>query len=325
MMSRNRNRKNAKKDRSSLEFWQSEAFNFLSYNCNLDMLLSLAVNRFRWVGLPDTCDARFLEMALHRNGMATICHSEATPDIWQSLYANPQSEFNEYGLPVKWFATGMNATQYTVTPQTGEIMYYSQTRMNPWNTIQMYAQKLMAIQRTEDVNLFHQHKPYVMVAPQEKRLELENIMKQVSGFEPMILGDKTLLELKENNVFAIDTKVPFIGEELAQQYQNVLNQFLMAIGVPHLAFEKGERMIEDEARANSAPTNLNLKNCLDARRYTCDRLRKLSPETFSDLYVYFNDDFESYNFNYMNNIESQAQDGLLEASVAIDEGGDTDE
>lgn len=306
-MSRKRNRKR----RGNPEYWQSDEFNAVCYQSNLDMLVSLAVNRFRWVGLPDTCDSRFLEMALHRNGLATICHATAAPDIWQTLYANPQGLFNAYGLPIEWLATGFDETNYKVTPQNGEIVYYSQTRLNPWNSIFMYANKLTQIMRTEDVNLFHVRKPYVMVAPHEKRLELENLMKQISGFEPMILGDKSLLELKENNVFAIDTKVPFYGEELAQQYQNVLNQFLMLIGVPHLAFEKGERMIEDEARANSAPTNINLKNCLDSRRSACDKLRKLSPETFSDLYVYFNDDYESYNWNYEHNTESKAQDGLL--------------
>lgn len=306
-MSRKKNRKAA----GLPEYWQSDDFNRATFQANLDQLVSLAVNRFRWEGLPDTCDARFLEMALHKNGFATICHAKSTPDIWQSLHASPQGVFNAYGVPTKWLATGFNETQYAVTPANGELVYYSQTRANPWNTIYMYANKLTQVQRTEDVNLFHVRKPYVMVAPQEKRLELVQIMKQISGFEPMILGDKALLELKENNVFAIDTKVPYYGEELARQYQNIVNQFLMIIGIPHLAFEKGERMIEDEARANSAPTNINLKNCLDARRSACDKLRKLSPDTFSDLYVYFNDDYESYNWNYTHNIESQAQDGLL--------------
>lgn len=305
-MSRKKNR-----GQSNPEFWQSEQFNQLCYSTNRDLLLSLAVNRFRWVGLPDTCDARFFEWQLHRCGIATICHSESTPDIWQTLMASPTGEFNEYGIPVKWFASGMNQTQYSVTPASGELCYYSQTRLNPWNAIQMYANKLTAYQRTEDINLFHQHKPFVMVAPQEKRLELFNIFKQVSGFEPAILGDKSLLDLKESNVFAINTNVDLIVEELARGYQNVLNQYLLFIGIPHLAFEKGERMIEDEARANSAPTNINLKNCLDSRRYFCDQLRKISPETFSETYVYFNDDFESYNFNYTNNLESLAQDGLL--------------
>lgn len=304
--------KNRNRYKSGLpEYWQSDQFNKVCYQTNLDMLVSLAVNRFRWTGLPDTCDARFLEYALHRNGFATICHAENTPNIWQTLFCAPQSTFNEYGIPVKWRASGMNETQYDVTPANGEIVYYSQSRCDPWTAILMYANKLTQIQRTEDVNLFHLRKPYVMVAPQEKKLELTNILKQVSGFEPAIIGDKALLDLKEDNVFAIDTKVQYYGEELARQYQNCINQYLMYIGIPHLAFEKGERMIEDEARANSAPTNVNLKNCLDARRSACEKLKQLAPDVFADLNVYFNDDFESYNFNYANNLESQAQDGLL--------------
>lgn len=293
------------------EFWQSEEFNDLVFNLNVDLLLSLAVNRFRWVGLPDTCDARYLERILHIKGVATVCHAKSTPDIWQSLQAAPYGTFTEYGLPTKWRAIGMNGTQYEVTPQTGELCFYSQTRLDPWLAITTYAGKLTQYQRTEDINLFHQRKPYVMVAPQEKRMELENIFKQVSGYEPAILGDKSLLELKADNVFSIDTQVPLIVEELARGYQNVLNQALLYFGIPHLAFEKGERMIEDEARANSAPTNVMLKNCLDARRYMCDRLRLIDPVTFADTYVYFNDDFESYNYNYVNNTESLAQDGML--------------
>lgn len=67
-------------------------------------------------------------------------------------------------------------------------------------------------------------------------------------------------------------------------------------------------MIEDEARANSAPTNLMLLDCLSSRRMACEKLN----ERFGlDINVYFNDDFESYNFNYLNNAESLAQDGLM--------------
>ena len=106
----------------------------------------------------------------------------------------------------------------------------------------------------------------------------------------------------------IDTKVPFIGEELSQGCMNVFAQALLFLGVPHLAFEKGERMIEDEARANTAATNVMLLDCLQARRDFC----KIANERFGlNLNVYFNDDFESYNFNYVNNIESLAQDSMI--------------
>lgn len=302
-MGKSRNR--SKRGRS--DFWESSVYNRQADNKNLSMLLAIAMNRFRWEGLPDTCDARFLELQLHTSGIATICHEADMPDVWQSLCAAPFGEYNSYGIPVKWRARGYDKTDYEVTPENGELVYYSFSRSNPWIALDMYARKLTSYERTEEINLFHQHKPMVFIAPQEKKMELVNLMKQVSGNEPVVLGDGNFSKLVDE-VKAIDTKVPLITEELGRSWQNTLNQALLYLGVPHLAFEKGERMIEDEARANSAPTNMMLLDCLQARRQACEALNR---RFGLDIHVYFNDDWESYNFNYSNNLESLAQDNMI--------------
>lgn len=304
-----RNRKRKENEFYSDHFWESDSYNFRAYQKNLDMLLSLAVNRFRWVGLPDTCDARFLEKTLHRTGIATLSYKadEAIP-VFTTLQAMISGEYNMYGLPVRWRAVGYDGlTDYDVTPDNGELCWYSYARVCPWNALEIYARKMAHYERTEDVNLTQQMKPFIGIAPQEKKLELVNLVKQVQGGEPAILGDDGLLDLV-NKVTVLDTKVPLITEELARSHQNVLNQALLYLGIPHLAFEKGERMIEDEARANTAPTNIMLLDCLNARRQFADKCNK---KFGLDIQVYFNDDFESYNFNYINNIESQAQDKLI--------------
>ena len=110
-------------------------------------------------------------------------------------------------------------------------------------------------------------------------------------------------------------RLPFLGKELTEQYQNVLNQYLLFMGVPHIMFEKSERMITEEATAGNSTTNILLKNCLDSRRWACKRLRELAPSVFGDLQVYLNDDWESYNYNYLNNRE------LLDKNNATAEGG----
>lgn len=290
-------------------YWQSSDYNFRATNKNLDMLLSLAVNRFRWVGLPETCDARFLEKTLHRNGIATLSHRAGDIEpVFTTLQAMPQGEYNMYGLPTKWRAVGFDGlTDYDVTPDNGELCYYSYARISPWNALEMYARKMAHYERTEDVNLTQQMKPFIGIAPQEKRMELVNLLKQVEGGEPAILGDTGLQNLVDS-VKVLDLKVPLITEELARSYQNVFNQALLYLGIPHLAFEKGERMIEDEARANTAPTNIMLLDCLDARREFCNKVNRKFGLNIS---VYFNEDIESYNFNYTHNIEQQAQDGLI--------------
>lgn len=315
-------KRNRKKDNQffSNTFWESDYYNRINYNKNLDMLLSLAINRFRWTGFPDTCDARFLEKCLHRNGIATLSNADsADTPIYTTLMAMPEGQYNMYGLPTKWRAVGYDGqTDYTVTDDNGVLCYYSYSRINPWNALEQYARKMTHYERTEDVNLTQQMRPFIGIAPQEKRLELVNLLKQVQGGEPAILGDEGLSKLVDN-IKVIDTQVPLITEELARCHQNVLNQALLYLGIPHLAFEKGERMIEDEARANTAPTNIMLLDCLNARREFCEKVNR---KFGLDINVYFNEDIESYNFNYTHNIEQMAQDKvILSTDGTLETGG----
>lgn len=305
-------KKNRRKrmDFYSDHFWESGNYNFRSTNKNLDMLLALAINRFRWDGLPDTCDAWFLERMLHRNGIATLSFKRDEPvRIYTTLSAMPNGEYNMYGYPTNWRAVGYDGlTDYDCDDGNGVLCYYNFSRCSPWNALEIYARKMAHYERTEDVNLTQQMTPWFGIAPQEKRQELVNLFKQITGGEPVVLGDPGLLDLI-NNIKIVDIKTDLITEELARSAQNVLNQALLYLGIPHLAFEKGERMIEDEARANTAPTNIMLLDCLQARRKFCE---KVNDKFGLNVHVYFNDDFESYNYNYLNNIESQAQDGLIE-------------
>ena len=298
-------------------FWQTDSYNFRTFHMYFDMLLSLAINRFRWTGMPDSCNVWYFEKMLHKCGIATFSHAAETPDVWTTLTAMPTGEYNMYGYPTKWRAVGYDGlTDYDVTDENGALCFYSWSRYTPWNYIEIFARKMAHYSRTEDVNLSQQMRPFIGIAPQEKKMELVNLLKQIDGGEPAVLGDSNFGELVKN-VTTIDLGVPFIGEELARGQTNVLYQALMFLGIPHLAFEKGERMIEEEARANSAATNTLLLDCLNSRREFCETINR---RFGMDVHVYFNDDIESYNFNYMNNIEAQAQDGLI-----MPEGGNDDE
>ena len=160
-------------------FWQTANYNFRTFQKNLDMLLALAVNRFRWEGLPDTCDARYLEKTLHRNGIATLSHvaGQDVP-VFTTLQALPNGEYNMYGLPTRWRAVGFDGlTDYEVTGDNGELCYYSYSRISPWNALEIYARKMAHYERTEDVNLSQQMRPFIGVAPQEKKMELVNLLK----------------------------------------------------------------------------------------------------------------------------------------------------
>ena len=88
-------------------FWQTDSYNMRTFQKNFDMLLSLALNRFRWVNLPDTCDSRYLEWVLHRTGLATLSYDREQPTrIYTTLQAMPYGTYNMYGIPTQWRAVG---------------------------------------------------------------------------------------------------------------------------------------------------------------------------------------------------------------------------
>ena len=301
-------------------YWQSADYNRRTRLMFEEWILQLAINRFRWVGLPDTCDVRVLEWALHTGGQAAICKpsGDDMPPVWFSLPSVLDGDLNVYGVPTGWRCKGVaNGTHFRSDWDNGAWVWYSKSQFGVWNAIQLFSTRLAHLVRTEDINLFHQQTPMLITAPDNFKRDAENAFKQIAGGEPAIIANKTFEDIE---IKAISTEQPYIGLDLNVALQNQWSTIFRFLGIEHLAFEKGERMIEEEARGNTYPTALMLLDCLDARREACTYLN----ENFGlDVQVYFNSDVESYNFNFLGDVERLANAGIIgEPSNQIDRDND---
>lgn len=301
-------------------YWQSEDYNRRTRLMFEEWILQLAINRFRWAGLPDTCDVRVLEWALHTGGAAAICtpSSDDLPPIWYSLPSVHDGRLSVYGAPTAWRCKGVGGgTDFKSDWSKGAWVWYSKSQFGVWNAIQLFSTRLTHLVHTEDINLFHQQNPMLITAPDNFKRDAENAFKQIASGEPAIIANKTFEDIE---IKAISTEQPYIGLDLNVALQNMWNSVYRFLGIEHLAFEKGERMIEEEARGNTYPTALMLLDCLDARRDACNHLN----ENFGlDVQVYFNSDIESYNFNFLGDVERVANAGLIgEPSNQIDRDND---
>lgn len=294
-------------------FWQSSEFNQRCYSKNLEWIFSLAMNRFKWEGLPETCNARFLEQTLLENGKATIARDG---EIWRSFRVVHGGDFTVYGESANWRAMGYNGVdQFECDWNNGAIIYDNRSWTNPWNTITLLARRLTHYERTEDVNLAQQQVPMVYTAPKEKRLELINTLKQAQGGEPAVIANENFKNYIK--VEALNVRPEFIGQDLAIAKENVNREIYRFLGIEHLAFEKGERLIESEAKANSAPTTIKRLDALQARREACEYLNN----NFGlNIWVYFNDDIDSYNWAYLQDAEKQAL--LNDGAASISDDGE---
>lgn len=300
--------KNARdRARRGNNYWQSKDYNELAYQMYLSDLIRLATNRFRWDGLPDTVNIKYLEMCLLTNGYATIAHPDNNEleNLWYGLQVSTMGDLSPYGEPMEWRAMGANGkTWFDVREgKNGVLIYNSNQFVNSfvpgydstWNMIQFLARKLAHYERTEDSNLAMQQTSWFVTCSQEKKMDAINMFKNLNGYEPAIIASPTFRD--EIGIDVIKTDVPFLGEQLTNGKRNVLNQAYTYLGIPHLDYEKTERMITSEAQGQNAPTTIRLLDALQPRRRAAERLGKLLG---TEVTVTLNSDLETIIYDYEN-------------------------
>lgn len=249
-------------------FWQSAWMNDQAFLFYRMWILTLAVNRFKWIGLPPTCDARYLEQTLALEGVATISTPKGA-SVWTSTSAVTNGTPSLYETPRSWRSFGPGGFGYEVDPSNGVLVYNTRLRSPfPTGMIDMYARRLADYDRACDINIQQQKRPWLITAPAEKVNDLVNVYKQAAGGEPAILGLKGLVT--DVQVQAFGTQVPLIIGEIDDGKRRIWNDIYTFLGIENLT-RKAERSIEAEVTVESVPTTIMALDQLQARRDACEQ------------------------------------------------------
>ena len=282
--------------------WQSAELNDNLFWYYVNVITQMAMTRFRWLNLPSTCDERFLEWTLCYEGVATIAFPKKMKGTFFSTQAVTQGPINIYDVPTKWRSFGNNGWNFYCDNSNGVLVYDNVTRYPLMNGIQLYADELTHIRITKRMNRMHQQIPWIITGPQEKRQDMANLFKQVAGGEPAILGTDGLQTIDFN---ALQTGVPFLGEDLAADETSVWNRIYTMLGIENNPF-KAERQTEDEIRAQKTPTGLVLLASLEERRRAAEKLNQRFGKYLSaPISVVLRQDNLSENWNFAHNIQTQ--------------------
>lgn len=280
--------------------WQTNQLNQRIFSYYRNVITQMAMTRFRWVNLPSGCDERYLELQLLIEGVATIAFPATMKGEFRSLKAAMNGRMTMYGNPSSWVAIGDNGTRFKCNPYSGVLIYDNATRYPLMNGIELYANELTHIRITKRMNRLHQQIPFILKGPQEKKQEMLNLFKQISGGEPAVIttGGIDLIDVE-----AMQTGVQYIGEDLAQDESNVWNRIYNMLGISNTLF-KAERQTDDEIHAQMSHTELVLLNSLKERRKAADALNdRFGAYLDGEIEVHVNEDWESDNFNLIHNIE----------------------
>ena len=282
------------------------------YNDWLDRLIMLDTAIFKWKGLPVTVDERFLELTLCSTGKLAFIYDEVV-DAYLALPCNFGGDYNVYGIPktryVYSYATSYNRICY---PTDSVIIPNNYLFKDHITTLELYAQRLTDIQRTQDINLHAQRTPILILAPKEQELTVRNLYKQYEEYTPVIFGSPTMLQ-DFNSVNVIQTEAPFVADKTDILLHNILNEALSYMGYDNANQDKRERLVSDEVNANNGLIMGQRNERLILRQKAAEEINALfgleiSVDVREDLIV-ANDiplksNIGSYSYNYGGQVEA---------------------
>ena len=252
-------------------YWQTEAYNQQLFNMFQNDLIELALSRFRWVGLPETCNERYLEWVLLTEGSATLAYPSLTSETLLSLRCVQQGAPNMYDEPRAWRALGATGkTNFMCNWTNGVWIWENSTRYPLMVKINIWARELADIMRTKQINRYHMRMPLVITGPQDRAFDVQNFYKNIANGEPFVLAYDNFSDIQTSTTMP-ERAHEYIGDKLQAEWSNTWDAIYRELGIDSMPF-KEERMIEDEVNSTMQPTELARLSPLTTRRTACDKL-----------------------------------------------------
>ena len=286
--------KKFKKTPPKSEFRDAVLLNDASYFDYLDRMRKIALSMFEWENLPDSMNARYLELTLFYKGQAGLLYDENFGFI--NTQATDGGYINIYGLPtrIQCYSYRYNEMRDLYVPSANRpkeeeaILALNNYDRTPTATsLQLFAYRLAEAQRTADVNIKAQRTPILLTTDQRQEFSMKKLYEQYDGNTPVIYADKNS-GLNPDAIRAIKTDAPFIANAILEYKQSIWNEFLSFLGINNLA-EKRERLISNEVDSNNELINMNLQSYLIPRKKACEEFNQkygmnINVKVRSDLY-----------------------------------------
>lgn len=283
-------------------YWGTEDYNRRLYEAYLNQVFQLAIARFEWRGLPSTVDQIWLERTILCKGVATVAQPTRgnKRGLWYAAKMVTDGELNVYDRPSRWIAYSRELLRFRCTPKNGVIVYDNDTRVPMLDAIDLAVRELVDIQKTKQVNRFHQKVPYILVTDPDTELSADNLLMNIMSGNPATIANRGITNIE---TYQLQTQAPYLGAELTAAEQNVWNRIYTMLGIANVTY-KSERMIEDEVRSMSEPATMMALSGLIERRRAADMLSDLIGH---EVTVIWRRDNLSENVNALENVKEAAK------------------
>lgn len=258
------------------------------------ILTELSANRFKWTGLPDSVDERFLELTLFHQALA-VFYWEEQFSRYLCLRASGSGMVNMYDNPTTFTVTGNGASPINRVLQAGNTwkdsideeglpfqelvplecvpIWGNYLRVPDKDIIFVFAKRLASIDQTIDINTLAMRFTTVMTVPEDQRLTAVNLFRQHQQGQPVVFGVEGLQleDLVKVWPIAPDKDIPL---NLQIQKSRIWNECMTLLGINNSNQDKKERLVTDEVAANDEQVVSNRGIALNSRKIGADQINK---------------------------------------------------
>ena len=253
------------------QFWESAKYNNATFVQYYRRIVELSMSMFKWSGLPDTVDPRFIELTLFAQGGAIYFDDEVMGNL--CLQFTARGGFTVYREPLKRRAYAVNGYQNNeLDEKNSVIIWNNMLRTSSMLEAEIFAKRLWDLDRTVDVNVHAQKTPILIVCEEDELLTAKNLYMKYDGNEPVIMGRKSI---KGDMLQVLKTDAPYIADKVYNLKMQIWNECLTWLGISNINVTKKERMITDEVTRNMGGTIASRYSRLNARQEACEQINKM--------------------------------------------------
>lgn len=267
------------------EFEDSLLMNNRTYLQYFNRLMELSISMFEWKNLPETVDARYLELHLFETGAMVYFNDNIVGNLCLDMIVN--GRLDVYGNPILRRAySGYNNYQKLLSYKNSVIIWNNYLHTNSILDVKMFARRLSMLDRIIDVNANAQKTPVLIQGTEKQKLTLVNLYKEYDGNAPVIFGDNSL---DLNCLKAIVTEAPYVADKIYELKTQIWNEALTYLGISNINSQKKERLITDEVTRNLGGTIASRYSRLESRR---EAVKKINTMFGTNIEVNYREDFQ---------------------------------
>ena len=210
-------------------------------------LMLIARSLFKWEGLPNNMDERWIEKYLFSSGKCIF-------------YKDPMMGFMVAGF-------GQQGSINCYGDRNNDLM------LPNFPIIRHYAFKLTNIDRAIDVNIEATKTPIIVRCSDKQRLSLKNAINQRKDNEPVIWSSDNA-NIGEM-VSTLETNAPVVFPQLQAQKHMILNEVFTDLGINNANMDKKERMVANEVDANDEQVKASEDVMLKVREEACKQINRI--------------------------------------------------